>query len=73
MKCRIQIIDLSDMTGMCSLNSQHGGPDHDPANVGCSYFRYAKIKATMHLTDALPKKWTKYNKYQKQPHKKMLK
>ena len=36
---------LGTMIGRCSPDSQHGKPDHHPAIVGCSFFRYMTILA----------------------------
>ncbi len=39
-KCGIQATDLGVMIGGCSPDSQYGRPDHHPANIGYSFFRY---------------------------------
>ena len=39
-QCGTQAIGLGVMISRCSPNSQHGRPDHHPANVGGSFFRY---------------------------------
>ena len=51
---------LGVMVGRCSLGSQHGRPNRHPANVGCSFLRYANRDLKNH-TNQRPKRktWTR--------------
>ena len=43
---------LCNMVGKCSFDSQHGGPDWHPANLGCSKFKYKnKDQSKIQLRD----------------------
>ena len=48
------------MIGRCSLDSQHGRPNRNPANDGCSLFRYMNDDISKH-NDQRPKHktWTR--------------
>ena len=48
------------MIGKCSLDSQHGRPGRQPANVGCSFFRYMNDDVKNHNDQKpKPKTWAR--------------
>ena len=52
----IQTTNLGIMIGRYLLDCQLEGPDRHPANICCSYSRYTKTKAIMHLRNIKGKK-----------------
>ena len=50
---------LGIMIGRCSLNSQHGGPDRYPVNVGCYNPRYTNNDLSDQTTQTPTEKWTR--------------
>ena len=50
---------LGDMISRCSPDSQHGGSERHPPNVGCSFFRYMNDDLRNHTNQRRKHKtWT---------------